>query len=314
MIPHSQHSTTEVRLCQRCDAPLPPSPSGTRFFNFAILYCADCSADRADAALEETVARKVATWQRHRQHWLDASGLPATATVQTFAAFDRDRSPAALTGHRAAAGWVRRYLSHDSHGPAPLPWLVLHSQANGTGKTHLLYAMLCAVLDSNVPSEMDIRKQEHAAQDAAPEDFRETMTGQRQRQRYGCPVLVYNAWELSLAVNEARRPKAFDGPQGESEQALMQRLVTVPVLGIDDWGRVRSERDMREQHHIWYAIVDGREKRGLPILATSNVRREGLVSIIGNAASDRLVGHAVFVPMEGESQRSPRGSGPQAAS
>lgn len=297
------HPITEVRLCQRCVAPLPPPPADARFFTAAMLYCAACNADRAEAALEEAVLRKITVWNRQRQRWLDQSGLPATA--QTFDTFDRDRSPAALTGHRAAAGWVRHYQGHGVDD-VPLPWLSFHSQANGTGKTHLLYAMLRSVLESHIPTEQDIREQERAAQNAAPEAFREVMQGQRQR--IGCPVLVYNAWELLLAVTESRRPKPFDGPQTESEQELMHRLVTVPVLGIDDWGRVRSERDMREQHHFWYALVDGREKRGLPILATSNVPVHGLTAIIGVPATDRLVGHAVFVQMEGASERKQRQS------
>lgn len=296
MTQHTQ-PTQDVTICRSCVAPLPPS--GTGPFAVTLLYCAPCSALRAAAALEAAVTHKLATWARHRQFWLDHSGLPDPAIgTKTLSTFDPKRSPAARAGYAAAAEWAKAYQAFPLAPPA---WLVLHGQSNGTGKTHLLYAVLQAVLNLYVPTEADIRQQEQAAQDAAPASFRQVM--QVNRPRAGCPVLCYEAWELVLAVMEARRPKAFTEPPSETEYALMQRLITVPVLGIDDWGRVRSRRDMEEQHHIWYAIVDGRDKRGLPIVATSNVAREGLTPIIGTAAADRLFGRAVFVPMEGQSER-----------
>ena len=293
------HTNAPGPQCEDCGAVLPYHLM-TGLYSVTMPFCPVCAEVRAGEAFELAVAAKTAAWKRQRETWAERqSRLPAAVLgTKLLDNFDAGRSAAARMGHKTAERWLTRFFV------SPLqdcPWLVVHGQSNGTGKTHLLFGLLQAVMDLYVPSEWELRQTERAQRTAPPEAYQCIM--QEQRRRAGCPVLYYDAWELLLAVAEARRPKRFEEPPAETEHALLQRLITVPVLGIDDWGRGRSRRDIEEQHLIWFMIVDGRDKRGLPIIATSNVPLEGLEPVIGKAAADRLFGRTMFVPMEGASER-----------
>lgn len=291
----------EIQKCRDCGATMQPTPINGPFA-ITIPYCRTCAARRADAALEKEIAAKLSAWRKLRGTWLDQSGIPGPAIgTKLLSTFDPNRGKAARTGYIAASRWLEQCNSDNLNAAA---WPVLFGKSNGTGKTHLLYAMLQGVIDQYVPDEDTVRMLERAARDAAPEEYHRIM--REQRQRTSSPVLCYNAWELLMAVAEARRPKSFSERPSETEYELLQRIINVPVLGIDDWGRTRTRRDMEEQHHIWYTIVDGRDKRGLPIIATSNMPLEEMDTVMGYSTVDRLVGRCIFVPMEGESQRGRR--------
>lgn len=95
-----------------------------------------------------------------------------------------------------------------------------------------------------------------------------------------------------------------------SEAALMHAYTMIPVLVLDDLGKqMRSAQSAR-----WlYEIIDGRYRRRLPIIITSNYAPAAIADCLGgdrdvaDAVVSRLMETLICVPVTGEDYRARRG-------
>jgi len=122
-----------------------------------------------------------------------------------------------------------------------------------------------------------------------------------------CPVRVENEPELLSRI------RATFGKNTDSDEAIYQKLTTVPVLIIDDVGKIRpKELDFTQSVH--YRIINTRYVRGLDTIITTNmplVKKqksdpETFEEHIGGACADRLremCGRSGILEMKGVSYR-----------
>ncbi len=88
--------------------------------------------------------------------------------------------------------------------------------------------------------------------------------------------------------------------QGESYHALMERYQTCDVLVFDDLGAEKLTDWVEEQ---FYLLVDYRYRQRLPVLASSNCRKEALAQRLDRRVMDRLRETCAMIEMAGPNQR-----------
>jgi DNA replication protein DnaC len=120
---------------------------------------------------------------------------------------------------------------------------------------------------------------------------------------------------LAAMCNELRKqgvhslfcttPKLFSAIQdkiqrGESYTQVLKRAMSTPLLILDDIEKAKRT-DFREE--IYFAIVDDRVKKGLPIAISTNNMRD-LESFVGAAVCSRFKVGQIAIEMVGDDYRS----------
>src|SRR6185312_7632400 len=88
--------------------------------------------------------------------------------------------------------------------------------------------------------------------------------------------------------------------QGESYHTLMEQYQTRDVLVFDDLGAEKLTDWVEEQ---FYLLVDYRYRQRLPVLASSNCRKETLAQRLDRRVMDRLRETCTMIEVVGPNQR-----------
>jgi DNA replication protein DnaC len=98
------------------------------------------------------------------------------------------------------------------------------------------------------------------------------------------------------------RPK----PTGEEErERFMRRLLTTPLLILDDLGTAKETEWTGE---ILYRVVNHRYNQELPTVITTNHEPGRLPALVGDRIASRLIQMTARVPMTGDDRRLSRGA------
>jgi len=152
----------------------------------------------------------------------------------------------------------------------PEPQTLVFLGPNGVGKTHLALAIGNALLDRRGVANI--------------------------------PVLFIT---FDDALRQIRNTFQ-DGYDGEGEWHYIERWTTVPVLILDEVGqagRTKPAGDGEFTRRIGYDIIDGRYRRQLPLVLTTNKNPNELCEWITRSAVDRLFELGQLIRMEGKSWR-----------
>ncbi|MBO0793891.1 MAG: ATP-binding protein, partial [Ktedonobacteraceae bacterium] len=113
------------------------------------------------------------------------------------------------------------------------------------------------------------------------------------RRAAGRPCLFASAVTLFDAIQE-------QVSNNEDYHRLIKQAIQTPLLLLDDpdkpkWSEFREE--------IYYQLIDGRTRRGLPLALASNCAPAELDQYIGGAARSRLMMGMIPVPISGSDYR-----------
>jgi len=232
------------------------------------------------AAAPASQARRLEEVARTKQKWLARCGVPARFRGKTFDSWDYSRF-----GEKVAL--LKQYVeefpmpnedaiySNYSRG---YPSMLLYGPP-GVGKTHLVCAVAQRLID------------------------------RWQGQDINCPVTVISEPELLREIQATYNQPFSERSDLNSEQGILSSLTRVPLLILDDLSK-EERGDVSFRHRILFALIDGRYRRDLPMIVTTNrlpVRlRAYLRSSEGeDAIYDRLVEMtgSKFVELSAESYR-----------
>ena len=214
--------------------------------------CDQCRATKEErTAVEREEYRRNGVAQLKTQ-WLHNCGFQAELLEKNFENWDQRRENKI---YGAVKQWAEEFPLRNPRG---YPSLILWSQGNGVGKTHLLAA-----------------------------------AGARIIQRWdGDPGNAICPVRFASGAGLVRRIRATYGdlPGHETAEMVYDDLKTVPLLLLDDVGKENASPHTRE---VYFYIIDERVTRGLPVFLTSNLPLEGdksLEELMGSATVSRLIG------------------------
>lgn len=221
------------------------------------LLCSFCRAKMVRQEHHERSTRHEATLAYRRNEWLSKSGIPFVFRGKDFAHFDS-------TNNKPRIALLRAYAEDFpvDRRPNSYPSLMITSQNNGVGKTHLSCALI-----NNI-----IARFEEAAWETAPFRF-------------------ITAPALKHLVQDAQR---FASKTSLTD--TYADLASLWLLVIDDVGKEKlTGADAGLMGEIYFTIINDRYNAGLPLVLTSNLgfapwERGGLSlqDVIGWAACSRL--------------------------
>lgn len=139
--------------------------------------------------------------------------------------------------------------------------LMLGSNENGTGKTHLTCAIAHEILNrwnnKNAP----------------------------------CPIRFISEGDIYRNITATYSYSYEEKTQLASEDEIVRRLIGVPLLILDDLGK-EERRDLNFIQRIMFSIIDGRYRANKPMVVTTNKSGEELLRYLGDghfsACLDRL--------------------------
>lgn len=252
----------DFRTGRRAD---PDPPSGEE------APCPDCDGDGA-------VERENGRWERcpHVEREISARRL---ARAQTGAGISRRHArcsfanfvPAGPLEFRAqdvVEEYVEEFAARREAGEG----LYLFG-STGTGKTHLAYAAVNALID---------------------------------HPRIQGGVLAVSALDLVHAIKrgfDAPRPRSGEEAPDKPGERLSDAAREAPLLLLDDLGAAKPSSWLFEQMH---ALADHRYRELLPTLVTSNYAPEDLASRVGSPAASRLLEACPPVEVPGADHRGKR--------
>lgn len=118
------------------------------------------------------------------------------------------------------------------------------------------------------------------------------------------PVLYTTEPDMFL-----RLKSTFNRQNDETENVVMKKLTTVPVLIVDDIGK-EEVSDPRFVQRAWFSIINTRYDNLLPLILTANLDPDGICNHLGGnrgneASFDRLYEmlQGTFYEITGESYR-----------
>ena len=245
--------------------------------------CSECREKLIKFQLVQDHERHLRFLTYHRQEWLNSCGIPPKYMDKTFENYDplglKAGKPHYDNSARVKA--CREYASAfpvDSH-PKGAKTLLIVSQTNGTGKTHLASAVLREII-------------------GRCEDFAFEKP----------PYRFYTAGHIRNMLQDAKRFSS-----GTTVSDLYRQLSTLRLLVLDDVGKEKlSGYEADEVYTIYYTLINERYNLGLPMVITSNLSMEpwekggiSLVDIVGLAGKDRLMemSGGTEILIEGESRR-----------
>lgn len=216
--------------------------------------CPECKAkleeqERLEAE-EENQLRLIAL----KEKWRKSCGIPLWMLDKTFENFEVGFQKAA---YREALSYADGLNLDDAVG---YPSLILYSQDNGVGKTHLAIAIANRVISNWNGS----------------------------RERSACPTRFESGPGLIRRIR-ATYNIGIDAHH-EREEDVYNELRGVRLLILDDVGKEKPSEHTRE---VYFYIIDERYKAGLPVVVTSNLPLEGypsLSDLMGPGTVDRLIG------------------------
>ena len=199
-----------------------------------------------------------------REQWRKKSGLGAKFLSCRFKNSD-NKNPSIF---KKILNYANCATSNEFDGKS----LVLWSDGYGTGKTHFAANIINYIID-NWP------------------------VGYLGNLRESTPVLFTTGAGILGDIRAS-----YDDREKENEDKTIKRLTSVPVLVLDDIGKYQVENQNFMQR-IYFSIIDGRYSSKLPIIVTSNLSPNKMVSHIGEACVDRLSEVAEFIQLSGQSYR-----------
>lgn len=231
--------------------------------------CPECKQKREERerleAAEENRLRLIAL----REKWRKLCGVPLWMLDKTFENFEADLQKAA---YKQAFNYANQ-LSLDD--PIGYPSLILYSEGNGVGKTHLAIAIVNKAIDS---------------WNGDPD-------------RSACPIRFESGPGLIRRIR-ATYNIGIDAYH-EREEDVYNQLRGVRLLILDDVGKEKPSEHTRE---VYFYIIDERYKAGLPVVITSNLPLDGQLSLsdlMGVSTVDRLIGmsRGKVIELKGKSYR-----------
>lgn len=270
LLPISKHNSRKVTVkCEDCGADF-ESTIWIRPDNSELppdTMCPDCTEIKRRADEQEEMRQELITEQdTQRERWKLLCGLPEKGFSKTFDTFEQNLQ---LKAFNAMLEAVNEFKS-----------LVLYSpNVYGVGKTHLVTALAAKIIM----------------------EARETATRVGYNIKlWQCPV--YFTTEPKML---ARIRQTYNRDEGETEEDIYLELLRVPLLIIDDIGKVRP-RDPSHLLRVYFRIIDDRYNDEKPVIITTNLNLEELEAHIGGACADRLremCGKNGFIKMGGKSYR-----------
>jgi len=88
--------------------------------------------------------------------------------------------------------------------------------------------------------------------------------------------------------------------QDKDYHDLLRRALSTPLLLLDDVDKPKVSEFRQE---VYYQIIDGRTRRGLPIALSSNCSPTELTPYVGGAARSRLMAGLIPAPCSGKDYR-----------
>lgn len=232
--------------------------------------CPACEQKRE--AEEEEIRREELTYAivARKKKWRDNSGIPPYLLQKTFANFEKYQR----TAFKQVKEWAEGF---DIDNPREYPSLILCSDSPGVGKTHLMVAIVNAIIDKWVgdPENSPIK----------PIRF-ESGPGLVRR--------IRSTFNLPLDSTHER------------EEDVYNELKGVRLLLIDDVGKEKPSSSTRE---VYWFIIDERMKSGLPVVISSRIPLEPgegtLEELMGGDTVDRLYGmsRGKIIKFKGNSYR-----------
>ena len=236
-----------------------------------------CRVCRSKADFQEQLAQKrlqlVTLNAETRLSYIKQSGLRTKFQTYTFENFDKTKQTKAFEAMLGFDGKTS----------------IILSSANGVyglGKTHLCAALINKRLEDISLVILDERD-----------------LGIRFRME---PTKFVDEMSLIARIkatfNSALTP---DDEDYETEENIYQELLRVPLLIIDDVGKL-VPRDLSFLQGVYYRLIDGRYGEDKPVIITTNLDSVALENHIGGACADRLremCGKTGFVKMTGTSYR-----------
>lgn len=157
--------------------------------------------------------------------------------------------------------------------------ILLSPDVYGVGKTHLMAGIVNKIFKNGTKAVINTR-------------FMNIKT-------YKSSVLFITETEMMSRIRNT-----YNTNSEETEEKVFKEINNMPVLIIDDVGKVKP-RDNSFQQGVYFRIVDYRYNNELPVILTTNLTPEELEKHIGGATADRLremCGKNIVV-MKGESYR-----------
>jgi len=261
-------STKINRTCSKCGKPFEAKIFRVGEREASLDTCPLCREKEREAENIELAEQELSeAIKEQRLSWHLKSGIELKYQSKTFDNFERSRQPKAFDA-------VKKYKSGS---------MVLLSPSGpegyGIGKTHLV----CALAN-------------HLIETAAPASYR---NGSYYVVIHPCPV--HFTREASLL---SRIRQTFN-QDGETDEAIYSQLSKVPLLIIDDVGKVRP-KDLSFTQSVYFRVIDDHYNNEKPIILTTNLLLDELEAHIGGACADRLremAGVKGFVKMKGQSFR-----------
>jgi DNA replication protein DnaC len=249
---------TERRACSRCGQEYDAVVKTIMGVRYVTKGCPAC-ADRYFAELEAAQQARIANEQAEtRRRWYGKSGIPVRYIAKTFQTFERGAQPKAFDACLEYAG---HFPQERAQG---YPSLIMASPgAWGVGKTHLV----CAIAH-------------HLIANRPADEWRM------------CPVYFTTESDLFSRIQATFAPRNGDEAPRETESAIINTLCRVPLLILDDLGKV-ARKDPTFVQTTLFKLINGRYNNDLPVVVTANMTdkqmREYLGGTDNEASLDRLL-------------------------
>lgn len=204
-----------------------------------------------------------------RDKWRRSSGVPQWMITKTFDNFE-------VALQKTAYKVTYDYASGlNLEKPLGYPSVILYSEGNGVGKTHLAIAIANLAIDNwNGNPDCSV-----------------------------CPIRFESGPGLIRRIRATYNVGPYAGH--EKEEDVYNELRGAKLLILDDVGKEKPSEHTRE---VYFYIIDERYKAGWPVVITSNLPLDGQLSLcdlMGASTIDRLIGmsRGKVIKLRGKSYR-----------
>ncbi len=252
------------QLCPICGEKL---LRGRSIFGEHAIMC-KCEEEK----LRREKAERLAKGQRlAREQMQKNAGLGKRWVGKTFANFSPRSGQ--LEAYNVISGWAAAY------DPKKTTRGLLLCGTVGSGKTHLAAAVANAVISG-------LRIEEREAEEA----------GKLGRYEKDAIPLIF----VSTVDLLSRLRSNFDKKSTDRDGDLMERVKSVPLLILDDFGAEKGSEWVSEK---LFEIINHRYSEELPTIITTNATPEELKKQVGDRTFDRIKEMCVMIGVTGASNR-----------